>query len=314
MRTNPVERAINVPTTVAVHVEFNEPVDPSSVTTGSFIVSDDLLELDVSGSVSVSPDGRLVSFVPDMPLRTGRSHTVSLTGLRDLTGNSTDFSLSFTTAFTGDTTPPLVLGVSPPNGAGAVPINAQVVVDFDEPVQTRSADQVTLQDGGSSVPVVRTLTNGNQRVILRPMRLLAPNTLFTVNVGGVQDLAGNTLMAGSTTFTTGSQVALLPPMVSMVSPLDLATLVPVNATVEVTFSDPVNPLTVTPMTFAVQTQDGEQVPGLITVAADGRSAVFTPDAALAPATTYHVQISEVADLAGQAVLFLQSIFTTTAVP
>ena len=57
-------------------------------------------------------------------------------GISDLAGNSLQgtTSISFTTGTSSNTSGPQVVGVSPANGATAIPINAQVVIQFNEPI------------------------------------------------------------------------------------------------------------------------------------------------------------------------------------
>ncbi len=65
------------------------------------------------------------------------------------------------------------------------------------------------------------------------------------------------------------------------------------------FSEPINPLTVTPATFYVDRTNGVVVPGTVSVAPDGLSATFTPDAPLDPATSYRIRaFSTIKDFAG----------------
>ena len=84
-----------------------------------------------------------------------------------------------------------------------------------------------------------------------------------------------------------------------------------NTTVTLQFSERVNPLTVNASTFRLLlSNNGVAVAGVVTVAADGRSATFTPSGGLAALTSYSVQVSGVTDLTGQDVPFFQSGFTT----
>src|SRR5205807_8262146 len=126
---------------------------------------------------------------------------------------------SFTTGTTVDTTGPSVVGVSPANGLTGVPINAQVVVQFSEPVDVITTNQVTLSSGGGTVNVIERITNANQTLTLVPVVPLNPNTTYSISVTGVRDFSGNALTAPSTiTFTTGAGADLTPPIVTTVSP------------------------------------------------------------------------------------------------
>ena len=281
----------------------------------SVMVRDNTLSQNVAGTLSLGAFGHLVSFVPAAPLAPSHFYQVSLTAVRDLTGNSLSLSalLGFTTTATADTAPPQVLGLSPPDSAADVPLNAQVEIRFDEPVQTRSLDHIGLSANGEAISVLASLRQGNQIVTLRPTTLLSPNTVFTVMIGPVQDLAGNTLVTPlQSNFTTGLDAVLLAPMVTGVNPAAQATLVLRHSTIAVEFSEAINPLTITATTFTVSSTTGGQVEGSLLVTPGEQQVIFTPAVALEPATTYTVQLNGISDVTGQAVPFFSSSFTTVA--
>src|SRR5207302_5116470 len=125
----------------------NVPIDPTTVNTGTFLLYDRTTNLYVPGAASLSPSAMTVYFVPATPLATGRLYSVFFInqGMTDLVGNLltccgagslNDFN--FTTGFALSTTSPQVTGVSPVNGLTQVPLNAQVVIQFNEPVNGQS--------------------------------------------------------------------------------------------------------------------------------------------------------------------------------
>ncbi|NOZ53323.1 MAG: Ig-like domain-containing protein, partial [Gammaproteobacteria bacterium] len=229
-------------------------IDPATVDANSFLVRDNSTGVSVPGTYSVSSDGRLITFVADAPLAVNRSHSVFFAnrGIRDLSGNLlTGGAFSFTTASEEDSEAPQVLGVSPA-GLSDVPTNVQVMVLFDEPIQANSVVNVTLNDGGRDVVVKRTLSNGNRTLVLSPLVPLAQSTLHSVTVEGVLDLAGNALpVPDVTTFTTETGVDLIRLFLTQVEPFSGA-VVGTNVTAQVSFSERINPLTVTP-TFISRT-------------------------------------------------------------
>ena len=219
----------------------------------------------------------------------------------------------FTTGVASSTTGPSVIGVSPGNSSTQVPLNAQVMIQFNEPVNSQSINQVTLSAGGSPLQVTKSLANGNQTLILVPVVTLSPSIVYTLNITGVTDLSGVIAISPPviTTFTTGASVDFLAPTVTTVTPANAATNVARNTSVLVQFNKPMNALTITMGTFILSLTTGGTIAGTITVATDGRSAVFTPQALLAPLTPYTVKITNgVADLAGQGVTSFQAAFTT----
>ena len=258
VRTNPFNGASEVPVNSVITLESNEALDPVSINSNTFIVRDNVTFQNLAGTVALSMNGRTLTFVPTTPLAVGRNHSVffAFQGIQDLAGNFLSGSnFSFTTSFAADVIGPQVTGLSPADGLTQVPINAQVVVTFNEPIQTQSVDAVTLMAGVIPIAVTTMLTNANRTLTLTPTVLLPTNTLFTVNVTGVKDLAGNNLLTPVTTsFSTGTGADLIRPIVTQVDPANGATGVPTNAVIRLQFSERINPLTVNNSTFQVVCQ------------------------------------------------------------
>jgi large repetitive protein len=321
---NPFNNATNVPLNVPIVLQISEPVDPGTVNSNSFTLYNSATEVYAAGTYSVSTDGRTVSFVPSAPLAAQTLFAASFfgpaddpisLGIQDLSGNllacAVLCNFQFTTGTAANTTGPTVLGVSPPNGLTAVPTNAQVVVQFSEPVDGLTINQVTLSSGGT-VNVTSQLTNGNQTLILEPVVPLNTNATYTISVTGVKDMSGNAQTAPSTTtFTTGTGDDLTPPTVTTVSPANGAAAVATTTTIQLTFSKRIDPLTVTATDFTVIPSGGAAIAGTIAVAANGLTATFTPSAALQASTLYYIEATTgITDMEGQPLAASTTSFTT----
>jgi YD repeat-containing protein len=318
VNTNPFSGAVNVPVNTPIQLQISEPIDPGTVNKNTLFIDDGFTGQEVAGSYSVSADGRTINFLPGAPLAVSRTFIVFFAnrGITDLSGNVLSCAVlcdfSFTTGTTANTTGPSVVGVSPANGLTGVPINAQVVVKFSEPVDELTTNQVTLSSGGT-VNVISRLSNANQTLTLVPVVPLNTNTTYTISVTGVQDLSGNALTAPSTTtFTTGTGADLTPPVVTTVSPANQAGGVPTNAVIQLQFSKRVDPLTVTTADFLVLPQaTGIPIPGTIAVSADGLTATFTPNPALDPSTNYFIEATGgILDIESQPLQFFFAAFST----
>ena len=316
---NPFSNAGNVAVNSPIQLQANEPIDPGSVNSNTLFIQDQTTGAEVAGSYSVSADGRTINFLPSTPLAVSRSFFVIFAsrGITDLSGNLLSCAglcnYFFTTGTTVDATGPSVVGVSPVNGLTGVPINAQVVVEFNEPVDDLTLNQITLSGGGGAVNVLSRLSNANQTLTLIPVVPLNTNTTYTVSVSGVQDLGGNALTAPVTTsFTTGAGADLTPPTVTVVSPANGATGVPTNAVIQLQFSKRVDALTVSTADFLVAPfATSIPVPGTIAVSADGLTATFTPSTPLNPSTNYFIEATGgILDLEGQPLQFVFTSFTT----
>jgi len=301
-------------------VQTNDPIDPTTVTSSSFLVFDSTASQTVAGSPgspSVSADGQTVTFVPGAPL--AANHTISVNagnqGIKNLVGNPLATgglsAFLFSTGTAADTTGPQVSGISPPNGMTGVPINAQVAIQFNEPVDALTINQVTLT-GGGTVNVTRMLTSGNQILLLTPVVPLSPSTTYTVTVTGIQDVSGNSLGAPVTqTFTTGPGADLTPPIVATVNPASNATGVLRNSVIQLQFSKQIVLFMVTNTTFTVRPSGGQPIAGTIMVSANGLTATFTPSTTLAASTQYQISATNgITDLEGQPLTSFSSFFTT----
>jgi large repetitive protein len=317
VNSNPFNAASNVSVNTAITIQTNAPIDPVSVNSTSFEV-EDISSGRLPGFYSVSSDGKTISFVPNAPLIPGHNFFVFLcSGITDLAGNILQcFEFSFTTTTTPSTTGPSVVGISPSNAQIQVPINTQIVVQFDRPVDSLSLGQIALTVGASSVDVTQQLISGNQILVLTPVIPLNPTTGYTITISGVQDLSGNTLSpAVTSTFTTAAGADLSPPpLVTSVNPADGEVGVPVTSSVQVQFSKIVDKLTVTGAAF--QVLNGSPVAAMIIVSPDGTRATLTPSVGLNPSTTYTVSAnSGITDMVGQGLLpFSASFLTESGTP
>jgi hypothetical protein len=318
--TNPPSNSTNIPINVEIGVQTNAEVDPTTVNASTFVVHDNVINQNVVGTYSQSPDGMTLYFVPSGQLATGRNYSVAVDAsatMTDLIGNLVNwccgYSFSFTTGVTASTMGPVVTGVSPGYGLTQVPINARVMIQFNEPVDIQTIGKVALTAGATPVSVTRTLGNGNQTLTMTPAAALSPNAVYTITVAGVTDLSGIQAISPPvvTNFTTGSTADFSTPQVASVIPLNGAIGVPANTMVQIQFNKPISPLTVTNSSFTVSSPSGTTIPGTILVSPQGTSATFMPSSALLPATTYTVRAnSGIVDLVGQGLSSFQSTFTT----
>jgi hypothetical protein len=164
----------------------------------------------------------------------------------------------------------------------------------------------TLMQGATPVP--GTVIYFGRIAVFTPLSPLAAGTTYTATVTtGAADLAGNALVSGfAWTFTTGAALDTTAPTVALTAPADAATGVAINKTVAVTFSEAMDPLTITIANFTVA-----GVTGTVTYNAISNIATFTPLSNLAASTTYTATITTgVRDLAGNA-LAVNKVWTFT---
>jgi hypothetical protein len=149
-----------------------------------------------------------------------------------------------------------------------------------------------------------TYAAGSNSALFAPAVNLTASTAYTATItSGAKDLAGNALGAGVVpnpwTFTTGTTTNTTSPTITVTNPANIATGVELNATVNATFSEAMNPATLTSATFTLAAPGGIAVPGTVTYSAASDIATFTPTDALAMNTEYTANVTNGArDLSG----------------
>lgn len=307
----PANAATNVPTGNRLTATFSEAMDPSTISTTTFTVSDG--ETAVPGAVAYS--GVTAVFTPTSLLSISTTYYATITtGARDLAGNAlaSNYAWNFTTGvlLTADITKPRVSGTVNANGATGVPINTKVGATFSEAMDptTITTTTFTLKQGTTVVP--GTVAYSGVNAVFTPTDNLALSTLYTARITtGATDLAGNALAGNQASlpaasdyvwsWTTGATADNTAPRVILTYPVDNATNVAINSPVTATFSEAMDPLTTTTATFTVTDNVGAPVAG--TVVYLDNVATFTPTANLPDNTSFTATITAgAADLAGNA--------------
>ena len=202
-----------------------------------------------------------------------------------------------------DTTRPTVVSTIPAHLATGVLRNRNIIATFSEAMNpdTISATTFTLLNGITPIAGAVTYTALSKTATFNPTSDLAISTEYTANITiGVKDLAGNTLAITRTwSFTTGSTTDTTAPVVTATSPANIATGVFINASIDATFSEAINPATISTTTFTLVGPGAVTVPG--TAALATLTATFAPDSNLTANSVYTATITTgVKDLAGNA--------------
>ncbi len=86
----PEDQSVDIPTTVSITIDFNEPMDPSSVTTESILLRNDTYD-DVAGTILYDDNAFTATFTPASPLSRGETFNVTvLSTIKDAAGNGLD--------------------------------------------------------------------------------------------------------------------------------------------------------------------------------------------------------------------------------
>lgn len=298
--TVPADDATDVAFNANIAAIFDEPMDPATLTTANFTVQQQ--DTTIPGTVSYSNVTATFNPTVDLAPNTTFSATIT-TSAQDLAGNALaqNYVWNFDTGATADASPPVVIATVPVDLALNVALDTNVSATFNEPMDALSINTASflLEDGLIPIPGAVTLVGSTAH--FDPTVNLNPATEYTATVTtGSADLAGNTLAADYLwTFTTAGALDTTAPQVILVDPLDLATNVPLGATVSATFNEAMDPLSISAATFVVTGPLNTPVLGTMNYDALGRIVTFTPDLPLLESTTYDATVTTGAtDLAG----------------
>jgi tetrahydromethanopterin S-methyltransferase subunit B len=310
--TVPVAGATGVATGGFIAATFTEPMNPLTITGTTFTLRQGASA--VPGNVSYS--GITATFNPTTPLGVDTLYTATITtGAKDLGGNAlgVDYVWAFTTGSTPDSARPTVSATVPARNATAVALNAPVTITFSESMKPSSLSTATVVVRQGATTVAGAVTSSGVTATFTASGGFAPDTAYTATVTtGATDLAGNALADDYTwTFTTGADPDTTAPLVTNTFPANGGTGITFDTTLAATFSEAMDPATITTATFTLR--DGSTVvPGSVSYV--GVTATFNPTAPLAGDVAYTATITTGArDAAGNALAADYSwIFTTGA--
>src|SRR5579884_226506 len=277
-------------------VRFSNPVAIAANTTYVVSYHTDVGHFSVDRPYFTAANSNLYSEVPVRPMEDGGS--AGSNGVYSDTGfptNSYDASnywvdVVFTTNYGSGSTAPTVTSVSPANGASGVVATSPVTATFSSAMNaaTITTSTFTLKDSqGNAVSATVTYNSSTNTATLTPTVVLGASTTYTATLNGVQDTNGTPLQqAYSWSFTTAATSYATPPTVASVTPTSGATGIGLAPSVTATFSQQLDPATVT--TSTVQLLDASHATVAATVAYNNSTSTvtLTPSAALAPGTTY----------------------------
>jgi Bacterial Ig-like domain len=294
--TTPADLATGVDITAPITFTFSEDMDPSTLVAGTTV------KLQGTGGAvagTVSYTGMTGKFTPGGALAPATTYLFTVT-----TGVLSRFgvpllqtkTVTFTTGAAVGTLAPSIISTYPSiDNAVDVPITASITFTFNQPIDPSTlvaGSTVKLQGTGGSV--TGTVSYADNVGKFTPSGSLAPVTtyLFTVTTG-VLSPSGVPMAQAKTLMFTTSASGPVAPSIGPTSPAAGDNTVPWDNTITpiiVTFSQDIDPSTlVAGTTIYLQTADGVPVPG--TVSYTQPNATFTPNAFLAPETSYMLTVT-----------------------
>ncbi len=196
---------------------------------------------------------------------------------------------------------PTVVSSVPAGNAVGIAMNSNVTATFSVAMdpETITGIQFTLLQGTTAIAGV--VTSSGSTATFNPSADLEANKLYTATITtGAKNMAGDSLLANHIfSFTTSATADVSSPLVSSTDPVNAATGVARNKTVAITFSEAMDPLTITASTFTLK-NGITSVSGMVTYS--GMIASFNPANTLDAAAIYTATITtEAKDVAGNAI-------------
>jgi len=284
--TDPANNATNVALDKTATATFSVPMDPLTITDASFTLFNG--STPVTGIVSYS--STTASFNPNADLLPGTVYTATITtAAKNVAGIPLDanYIWTFTTAVV---IAPTVISTIPENNASGVALNQVVSATFSVPMDPLTITVATFTLFNGAMQLTGNVSYTGSTASFAPSIDLLPGTVYTATVTtGAMNPAGVPLDNDYVwTFTT---LTIAAPTVISTIPADNAIDVALNQAVSATFSEPMDPLTITAASFTLF-NGANQVTGSILYT--GSTATFTPDADLLSSTVYTATITTAA--------------------
>ncbi len=288
--TNPINSATGVPLDRVITIVFNEAMNPATITPAAFTLTGPNESIAgamvVSGTLTYDAATHSMSFAPGAKFKSRTTYTGRVAStVKDLMGNTlqTDYVWTFQS---GATLSPAVIATDPADSAQNVFLNKGIAASFSEPMDPLTLTTTTFTVKQGTTAVAGTVSYSGTTAFFKPSGDFTPGTTYTAAITtGAKDVQGNTLAKDyGWTFSTGTIRA---PKVNAAEPVNLATGVALNKVISATFSEAMNPSTIT---TSFRLMAGTMlVPGRVNYA--GTTATYTPASNLLSGTTYTATIT-----------------------
>jgi hypothetical protein len=305
---SPVQGSTTAGTNSLIRVTFSEPVVPALVSGNTIRVTGPSGYNANPYRIDGSSDNRTFTLYPLTALPASATITVTVTNvggeaaILDAAGNRVVQSTTTFQTLPGiDTQRPTPTYVSPtPFNVTNVPVNAPVVISFDEPMDPESirSGMPFYFNGNYQFDYTVTQSADLRTFVLTYNTPLPSNTTIQVFpwLGSPRDLTGNTVASSPNIyFTTSAATDAAPPTVTHTSPAAGFTGVPTNSMVRIRFNEAIQG---SPQNLAGVRLLQSGSPVASTVSTDGMTVTITPASLLAINTTYTVEITGVRDWVG----------------
>jgi len=252
-------------------------------------------------SAALLLDGKTVSLAVSPDMQAATDYGCIVHGVKDKAGNmmAAPDTIGFAGVSTPDITDPVIVDRTPQSGASNVGIGQSVVVTFSEGMDYNSVEQAFSWTGPGGNVAFGVHTDNSNVFLFTPDAALQYGSQYNVGFAALtaRDWNLNYLAASSWSFTTTSTPDNTPPTVVSTSPAEGELKVPLDKTIQITFSEPIDPNSMQGGSVLMTPESGN---GIVTWSNSGKTMNYQPDSLLLPDTTYSLLIIEgaVSDFAG----------------
>ncbi len=205
--TNPVAGSGAVPTNSFLSIGFSEPINATTVNPTTFAVTAGGTLVAGQFTFAAGPAGpnAIVTFLPNQLLTPNTSYLLAFgNGLTDTASNGLiPATVPFTTTGGIDNVPPTIMSSVPTSGVtGFPPTGTSITITLSEPVNPLTVSNTTVFFYGASIPATVALSSNNTVITVTPSQPFFAGAPYSVQMQGVQDVAGNPLAFTGISFTT----------------------------------------------------------------------------------------------------------------
>ncbi|MCM2679181.1 Ig-like domain-containing protein [Echinimonas agarilytica] len=319
---SPRHGAVDVGLNAVISTTYSERIDPTSLVSNTYYVTNLTENRRIAGALSLSADGRQVTFTPDELLQAGHRYQALAnygTFMLDLAGNRVGSyeNITFTAGDAEDDAAPQVLVTNLSAETTEVAVNTPVKLRFNEELAPYcvSSDTVTLTGNAGAVAGTVSLSSNRLDVVFTPSAHLAAGVEYTLSIDGVCDASGNALTGQAVTFETSAvgEVDNSAPQLVSISPEHRSVDQPLNTPIVMTFDDSLDTRDITANVSSAQIRiysGSNYYDGTFNVIEN--EVTFTPTNPLPENTSVTIYLRYVPDRVGNTTCCTSRSFTTTS--
>lgn len=201
--TDPINNAANVLLNKVVTVNFNMPMNQTTLNSNTFIIKQGASI--VEGSVSY--EGSMAYFKPNTSLLPNAIYTATITtAAKNIQGTvlNANYVWTFTT---GISTAPIVLSTDPANNAIAIPLDKSISADFSIIMDSKTISDKTFTIKNGTNILLGVVSYTGKTATFNPTTDFIAGTTYTATISGAKNMAGIALANDySWNFSTSSSL------------------------------------------------------------------------------------------------------------